>query len=160
MRPRNCGEYPGWYASLLKCCKQILLHDEGLNSLRLQNSIHTFLLRFRSEMKKNLFHLDFFGCRYYNRIPDTTCCSSGLHTSETQQNYTHIYTLCTRNKHPFTTSLVDHRTFLPLVMPRCVVYFFLFLFLRYNAFTHFMLIFPTLWLLTHVCQVLKLPQHR
>ena len=41
---RNCGECPFSYASSVKCREQILLHDEGLNFLRLQNSTHTFLL--------------------------------------------------------------------------------------------------------------------
>ena len=65
MRSRNCGECPGSYASSVKCHEQILLHDEGLNSLRLQNSIHTFLLRcwaadFPLGNEKKLIPLGFF----------------------------------------------------------------------------------------------------
>ena len=88
MLSRNCGECPGSYASSLKCREQILLLDEGSNFLRLQNSTHAFLLRCWAadfplgNEKKNLFHLDFFGCHYCNHIPDSTCCAFGLNASE------------------------------------------------------------------------------
>ena len=86
---RNCGECPFSYASSVKCREQILLHDEGLNFLRLQNSTHPFLLccwatdfPLGNETKRNVFHSDFFGCHYCNRIQDSTCCALALHASE------------------------------------------------------------------------------
>ena len=32
--------------------------------------------------ERNLFHLDFFGCHYYNHTPDSTRCAFGLQLSE------------------------------------------------------------------------------
>ena len=43
-RSRNCGEFPGSYASSAKCREHILVHDDGWNAFRLQNSIHAFRL--------------------------------------------------------------------------------------------------------------------
>ena len=43
-RLRNCGELPGSYAFSAKCKEHILVHDDGVNAFRLQNSIHAFRL--------------------------------------------------------------------------------------------------------------------
>ena len=84
---RNCGECPGSYTSSVKCGEQILLLYEGSNFLCLQIQPMLFFCVvepqiFRSETKRNLFHLDFFGCHYCNHIPDSTCCAFGLNACE------------------------------------------------------------------------------
>ena len=65
---RYCGECAGSHASSAKWSEQILVQDEGFNDLRLQNSIHAFLLRCWSgvlppgKLKKLILSSEFFYC--------------------------------------------------------------------------------------------------